>query len=829
MKPEKNNKNKNNSAEGYVSLTDATKLCSYSQEYLSLRARQGKLKALKLGRNWVTKKEWLKDYEVQTEEYKNYVNNQNHVKEKEEKIERVLSNAPDNLPIEKFRLNLNFKDVRPILTFSLVFVLLIASSVFGKESLLKSYNEIAQYAEKIDQQIEVAAGNIVKQSKILGQNIEFTARDISLEAVNYKDGLASVSDVFNEYSDWMKENYNIADQVVSQKIGERLTYLNFSISVPKISMPRIVMPSLNMAQKISSFKNRISEIYSSADNFVSLQVVRGVKSIGQSYVVADKQVEKKILEIAQDTEKNFNEGIVMITTESSEVVEKTATDFKKVKDLLVSAAQRISSSIKKNYQLAVGPWRGGVKTDELEELKNKMDQLEKNPVVVKRIEVSKVVEPIKEITREVETIKQITKVDDSALAEVRDYMSYLEGEIGKRLYAPGGVVSQTIYVTEPVSSPKIYQENGEIVLQTLGSGNVILSAATGLQLYGQQVVIESTNTLNPMIYLASRTRIDGDATITGATNISGNLGVGGTFSSGAATVTGGLTVIGDTSITGDLTIIGNENITGVRSITASSTSAVLTVSQTGSGDILNLFDGSSEVFTVVDGGNVGISTTTPSALFSVQGNIMGSGNMVLYGNTTSTIGWGFTPSADADVRYSLGSPDYRWSNIYAATTTIGGTIVIDTDDIRATGLLTVSATDMRISASAGDISATSSNDIYFATDGTERMRILSSGNIAIATSTTNYDLAVYGRTNLGNSLYTEYTTIWETSIIDSVGDVGPYNSLYAVDANTIFVSYYDNTNDDLIFAKSTDGGSNWTTSTVDTAGNVGINGTTIQA
>ncbi len=44
----------------YISLKDASKLCSYSQDYLSLRARQGKLKAVKVGRNWMTTKEWLK-------------------------------------------------------------------------------------------------------------------------------------------------------------------------------------------------------------------------------------------------------------------------------------------------------------------------------------------------------------------------------------------------------------------------------------------------------------------------------------------------------------------------------------------------------------------------------------------------------------------------------------------------------------------------------------------------------------------------------------------------------------------------------------------------
>ena len=46
----------------YISLAEASELCEYSQEYLSLRARQGKLKAVKLGRNWVTTKEWLNDY-----------------------------------------------------------------------------------------------------------------------------------------------------------------------------------------------------------------------------------------------------------------------------------------------------------------------------------------------------------------------------------------------------------------------------------------------------------------------------------------------------------------------------------------------------------------------------------------------------------------------------------------------------------------------------------------------------------------------------------------------------------------------------------------------
>jgi len=46
----------------HLSLAEASQLTPYSQEYLSLRARQGKLKAVKVGRDWITTKEWLDDY-----------------------------------------------------------------------------------------------------------------------------------------------------------------------------------------------------------------------------------------------------------------------------------------------------------------------------------------------------------------------------------------------------------------------------------------------------------------------------------------------------------------------------------------------------------------------------------------------------------------------------------------------------------------------------------------------------------------------------------------------------------------------------------------------
>ena len=52
----------NNLGTNYISLHEAAKLTSYSQDYISLLCRQKKLKGIKMGRNWVTTKEWVESY-----------------------------------------------------------------------------------------------------------------------------------------------------------------------------------------------------------------------------------------------------------------------------------------------------------------------------------------------------------------------------------------------------------------------------------------------------------------------------------------------------------------------------------------------------------------------------------------------------------------------------------------------------------------------------------------------------------------------------------------------------------------------------------------------
>jgi len=105
--------------QNYVSLQEATEYCDYSQEYLSLRARQGKLKSVKFGRNWVTKREWLEEYLRKIEEYNNF------------KVKQV--SPPKNLPIESSS-TINFFQPQFVVAIVLAVVFLFTGLFLIKEN-----------------------------------------------------------------------------------------------------------------------------------------------------------------------------------------------------------------------------------------------------------------------------------------------------------------------------------------------------------------------------------------------------------------------------------------------------------------------------------------------------------------------------------------------------------------------------------------------------------------------------------------------------------------------------------------------------------------------
>jgi len=130
----------------YITLQEIAKYCHYSQEYLSLRARQGKLKAVKFGRNWVTKKEWLDEYLQKAEEYNNNF-----------KVKKV--SPPKNLPVEpSFPIGV----FRPqlIIAIALAVVFIFAGLFFNKENFKIAIDNISSSSQLAE--IGKGSGEILK-------------------------------------------------------------------------------------------------------------------------------------------------------------------------------------------------------------------------------------------------------------------------------------------------------------------------------------------------------------------------------------------------------------------------------------------------------------------------------------------------------------------------------------------------------------------------------------------------------------------------------------------------------------------------------------------
>jgi len=59
-----------NNNQKYISLLEAARFCSYSESYLRLRARQGKLKSIKLGKKWMTTRDWMDEYQHRVDDWR---------------------------------------------------------------------------------------------------------------------------------------------------------------------------------------------------------------------------------------------------------------------------------------------------------------------------------------------------------------------------------------------------------------------------------------------------------------------------------------------------------------------------------------------------------------------------------------------------------------------------------------------------------------------------------------------------------------------------------------------------------------------------------------
>ncbi|MBI2642125.1 MAG: hypothetical protein HYW96_00940, partial [Candidatus Wildermuthbacteria bacterium] len=251
----------------YISLLEASKISSYSQEYLSLRARQNKLRALKIGRNWVTTKAWLKEYTKITGKTPGVFVQQPGVSAK-------FVEPPANLPIEDvgvFRAVRDFREKIPIelpaaqvfkLTGALALVLLFTVGVHsldlptkGEKLALQTPNYVKNFSEGFDRSARELALNthlavqelgngfntglptaITSLPSLLERTVQQSNKQIQVFSEGFSYGLASPASVetfAKDYGEWLFKQTTSLPQgytALDQKVSEGLSHDIFAIS-----------------------------------------------------------------------------------------------------------------------------------------------------------------------------------------------------------------------------------------------------------------------------------------------------------------------------------------------------------------------------------------------------------------------------------------------------------------------------------------------------------------------------------------------------------------------------------------------------------------------
>lgn len=554
----------------YISLQEATKYCNYSQEYLSLRARWGKLKAVKIGRNWVTKKEWVEKYEVSIEDYNRKV----------KRIEKVKKEIlpPENLPIGEFEFRpiiqplepsgfrpvekirkaaslLKLRDIRISSTglrfafaFTLVLVLIIITGVFFKASLKDVLKQVSPYTyiiANITDDISKGTTKIVKQSftsvfeDLNNQVISKITTKINEDEIS-SAAIVYTRDTFKEYGQWLGSNLRNQTLTIQNSIHKGV-------------------------QGIAEICRGPSSAIGSASHQVTKALTYPFRTVYQ-FVSQFRQVsllQEDVLKEIRSNTKDLIQGVEFLKKELKGLKEEGITIKETIKEVEVSRVTRI--------------------------------------------------EPVKEITREV------IKIDDEALAQLRVQVTTFatwEQDIENLKEITQKLKARPTYT--PASTAPIYiasqglQVGGHGTFVSLGVsgsagvGNLGVGGSTSLgRNSSDKLTVQATSTFQSPITINAALTVSGKLTTT-TFQITSSPSAGYVLTSDAS----GSATWTDVSSTGGPWTLSDTNLY------PDDTSYNVAI---GAADA-----GTAKLYIA---GSVGIGETTPSYELDVNGNIRATGQV----------------------------------------------------------------------------------------------------------------------------------------------------------------------------------------------------------
>jgi hypothetical protein len=245
----------------------------------------------------------------------------------------------------------------------------------------------------------------------------------------------------------------------------------------------------------------------------------------------------------------------------------------------------------------------------------------------------------------------------------------------------------------------------------------------------------------------------------------------------------------DLTVTGDLTVEGTTStldtvVTEVDKLEvgANNSTVGVAITQSGTGDILRLYDGASQKVTVTDNGKIGIGINSPSQLLHVNNP---NSNAIIQITSSDTnkarVRFGDqTSDTRGEVQYDNANDSLAFKtgdNTEKLRITSTGYVGIGTDtpaaniDVQRSGTGTVARfgvgdgttnLDIKYSSNTTTFDQQNNKSIAFETADTERLRIASDGSVGIGTDSPQSQFEVFGTSPIVRSKHStsqKYTQI----------------------------------------------------------------------